>query len=157
MVFQMNQREIKRIFDYDALTGCLYWKDVKFKSSHNAIKFDGGGNRIVQYDGKVYVAARLIWTLHYGTELTRKDYLGYVDGNRNNTKIENLFLKDGITIKSVYRDIKPRVSAEKIVYDFAMNHKGATISKTFRTLTEALEYRTIVRNHLGASFIGMDA
>jgi hypothetical protein len=153
----MNQKELKKLFDYDAITGCLYWKDVKCKSSYNAVKFDSYGNRIVQHKGKVYMVARLIWTLHHSNELTRKDYLGYVDGNRNNTKIENLFLKDGTTIRSVYRDITPRISGEKIVYDFAMCYEGGKIAKTFRTLTEALKYRTIVRNQYGAAFIGMDA
>jgi hypothetical protein len=104
----------------------------------------------------MYVAARLIWTFHHGHVLTRKDYLGYADNNRNNTKIENLYLQDGTTIRSVYRDIKPRVSNERIVYDFAINFEGSRTGRTFRTLTEALECRTRVRKELGMEFIGMD-
>jgi hypothetical protein len=152
----MIQQELKKLFDYDSITGCLYWKDAKFKHSHNAVKFSSKGDRVVQHKGKMYVAARLIWTYHHGIVLGRKDYLGYVDNNRNNTKIENLYLQDGTTIRSVYRDIKPRVSNERIVYDFAINFEGSRTGRTFRTLAEALECRTAVRKELGMEFIGMD-
>ncbi len=153
----MNQKEVRRLFDYDAITGCLYWRDPKFKSSYNAVRFDPDRNRIIQVNHRMYVAARLVWTYHYGDELTQLDYLGYFDNDKHNTKIENLYLKDGTSVKSVYRDIRPNVSREKIVYDVIMNYKGTTISKRFRALTDALEYRNAKRNELGMKFIGMDA
>jgi hypothetical protein len=153
----MNQKEVRRLFDYDAITGCLYWRDSKFKQSHNAVRFDRDRNRIIQVNRRMYVAARLVWTYHHGDELTQLDYLGYVDNNKQNTRIENLYLKDGTSVKSVYRDIRPTVSAERVVYDVAMNYKGKVISKRCRTLTEALEYRNAQRSELGMKFIGMDA
>lgn len=97
---KLTQAEVKRLFEYR--DGKLYWK---IKSSRRVQIGDEAGNRngYVKINYKDYVIARLIFLMFYGY---LPQWVSYIDGNCQNTKIENL--RSATPSQACCHSIKPK-------------------------------------------------
>lgn len=85
--------QLNKIFYYDKETGILIWRD---KVSPG--KWSGQVAGSVERQGKYvtickreFSVASIIWKLHHGKSTRKKIF--YRDGNKQNTRIENLYVK----------------------------------------------------------------
>lgn len=81
---------VKDVFSYDPITGTVSWKVARGTKSIGA---DAGtvnklGYLRIQYAKRMYLAHRIAWFLHYGTQ--PPIVLDHVDGNPSNNRINNL-------------------------------------------------------------------
>jgi hypothetical protein len=84
----MNFEKTKELFDYK--DGNLYWKnDNKSKKIKGVIAgyINNNGYRAIRYDGKLYLAHRLVYLWHKGYLPAEIDH---IDRNKQNNAIENL-------------------------------------------------------------------
>ena len=84
----MNFEKTKELFDYK--DGNLYWKnDNKSKKIKGVIAgyINNSGYRAIRYDGKLYLAHRLVYLWHKGYLPAEIDH---IDRNKQNNAIENL-------------------------------------------------------------------
>jgi hypothetical protein len=84
----MNFEKTKELFDYK--DGNLYWKnDNKSKKIKGVIAgyINNNGYRAIRYDGKLYLAHRLVYLWHKGHLPAEIDH---IDRNKQNNAIENL-------------------------------------------------------------------
>jgi hypothetical protein len=81
-----DAEDIRRLFLYDPNLGCL-----RFASGSKAGAVAGSahpcGYRQVRIGRSRFLVHRLIWKFHHGSEPRQVDH---IDGNRSNSKIENL-------------------------------------------------------------------
>ncbi|HUD90085.1 HNH endonuclease [Sphingobium sp.] len=102
--------ELRQLLDYDPLTGKLFWRERSLalfeargvKHPHRAqitwnrrlagkeafTGLDGGGYRQGTIFGRYFKASRVIWAIFHG--VWPSEEVGYVDGDRTNTRISNL-------------------------------------------------------------------
>lgn len=80
----LTQEQIKNLFDYDAATGKLSWKDKKEQLAGTKLI---NGYRQVSVNGKRYLSHHLIWLIFHG-ELPKQ--LDHVNRNKSDNRIENL-------------------------------------------------------------------
>lgn len=85
----MDYARVKALFRYDAELGGLRWRERR-----RGVRADGeagstvNGCRRVTVDGKTYSVGQLVWLLRTGHKA--KGGVRYLDGNRLNTRFENL-------------------------------------------------------------------
>lgn len=81
-----SAEDLRRLFSYDADMGCL-----RFVSGPKAGAIAGMahpcGYRQIRVGRDLFLAHRLIWKLHHGSEPRQVDH---IDGDRGNSKVENL-------------------------------------------------------------------
>jgi hypothetical protein len=92
---KFDQAIVLSAFDYDT-TGHLIWRSKSLSSLENetvGARFAGtrhsNGDVYITLNGRKVVAKRLIWIWHYG-DLPRNYVLDHLDGDKRNTRIENL-------------------------------------------------------------------
>ena len=101
----ISQALARQNFDYNAKTGDLIWKrrlipEGATKLQARAIKafntkyagkvagcINGDGYRVTAFNGKPYLAHRVVWAWHYGSPEADLDHK---DGDRLNNRIKNL-------------------------------------------------------------------
>jgi hypothetical protein len=91
-----TQERLKEILNYDTKTGILAWKyrrDVPPQwNTKNAGKITGcknsNGYLLVNVDGKLHLAHRLIWM--WVTGIQPKTYIDHIDRIKTNNKFSNL-------------------------------------------------------------------
>jgi hypothetical protein len=86
----LTHARVLELFDYDTATGHLIWMVQKHRTEVGAVAgtITGAGCRYVGVDGESHLAHRLVWFWHKG-EWPQLN-LGAIDGDRLNTRIENL-------------------------------------------------------------------
>lgn len=87
----VTSERLKEILDYEAETGKLIWKVTRNQFVHKgdtagSVRKDGYLD--VCFDGKHYLAHRLIWCYFHGS--WSKKYIDHIDGDRLNNRITNL-------------------------------------------------------------------
>lgn len=98
----LSTEQLHELFKYDITTGkLLYRKNQRGRGSIKAGDEAGtllnprypNGYKVVMIKGKRYYIHRLVW-LYHGNVLpeTRSDTIGFKDGDKSNTRIENLEL-----------------------------------------------------------------
>jgi hypothetical protein len=148
----MTQQEAEALFRYEPETGKLFWKVPGPK--RNLFKEAGhestSGYRRIMLRGKMYLAHRIVWLLHYRQLPAMLDHK---DRNCRNNKIENLresdFSENGLNskIRSDNRHNTTGVSYEprtgKFYARFQRKHLG-----TFNSIEEAhAAYQRARTNH----------
>ncbi|MGZ8188476.1 MAG: HNH endonuclease, partial [Methylosarcina sp.] len=87
------QGEVRRLFDYDSVTGDLIWKvcapTSPKKPGDVAGCINGQGYRHVRIAGVKYKSSRLVWIWHHG-EIPDGVEIDHEDRDRANDRIENL-------------------------------------------------------------------
>lgn len=104
------------MFEYDPQTGNLLWRD----GYRNAGKVAGG---VVNQTKTVYVrrdksqvvlsVPRIIWAIHTGRFPPKGKIIWYTDGDRTNTRFENLEL---ISRNEIHLKRKPRSKEQELRY-----------------------------------------
>ena len=82
--------EVAQLLDYDPATGVMRWKTARGCRPAGAIAGTPLQNLYLQIKvlGKMVLAHRLAWLLHYGKWPT--NHIDHIDGNRQNNAIANL-------------------------------------------------------------------
>ena len=95
------------LFDYDCLTGKLYWKKApsnRCKVGEEAGTLNDNGYRIVYFNGARHRGHRLIWLMHTGSFPTLQ--IDHINGIRDDNRIENL--REVTNRENSYNLKKPR-------------------------------------------------
>ncbi|MCM2503899.1 hypothetical protein NDN16_09460 [Aureimonas altamirensis] len=90
----LTQATMRDVFDYDPETGHLIWKkptSLKAMVGKVAGSFVNGNRYRIGINGRVHCGARLVWLWHHDEY---PDKVFPIDGNKKNTKIENLTLQN---------------------------------------------------------------
>jgi hypothetical protein len=92
----LPQAELKKVFDYNPLTGGVTWKikpnkhgKIEIGNSAGCLRDDG--YIVVGYKHHQYLLHRLIWIYVYG-EIPNQKHIDHKDLNRSNNQITNLRL-----------------------------------------------------------------
>lgn len=96
---------LREIFTYDPEAGTLEFTATPGKS---AVQYRSGGKRVVSFAGSMYLAARVVWVMQTGDDLTSST-VEHIDGDRGNLKWENLRL---VAQRRGYR--KPHVPGKEM-------------------------------------------
>ncbi len=85
----LSQKEVKRLFFYDLISGLLIWKGIQKRTK----KWDIAGcftgkYPVVGINGKVYLYHQIIWLWHKG--YIPENDIDHEDRNKHNTWINNL-------------------------------------------------------------------
>lgn len=103
------------LFDYDPLTGAFRRKGelieagCKSKSGRAVTTY-----RLIEVDGKLYKAHRLVWLYMFGEEPTA--FIDHIDGNGLNNRLDNLRICDQTQNNANSRLGKNNTSGFKGVY-----------------------------------------
>ena len=78
------------LLDYDKQTGHLYWKAPKNKklAGRPAGCINSGGYRVIQIDGLLRLAHRVVWLLCVGRDPDHD--VDHINGDRSDNRFENL-------------------------------------------------------------------
>lgn len=83
--------EVRRLFDYDWVTGKLIWKVKPSKNIHKGSVVNGGvkcGYSKVGINGVRYKTHRIVWIWHNGYD--SEHFIDHIDKDKLNNSIENL-------------------------------------------------------------------
>jgi hypothetical protein len=89
-VIPFSAQELHAFLRYDRKTGALYWRVQPARcvaKGSPAGHLHPSGYVMVQIQGKIHGAHRLVWKMHYGED---PDTIDHKDGVRHNNKIANL-------------------------------------------------------------------
>jgi hypothetical protein len=98
MKFELTQELVKKLFDYDPLTGVLIWRKITSRAAtigQQAGSDNNHGYLRVGLYGKEYLVHIIIWVYMAG-KIPEKE-IGHVDGNKLNNTWDNLREGRGIT------------------------------------------------------------
>ena len=89
---ELTQDELKKVLNYNPLTGVFRWK-ISTNSRSQVGNIAGGlkpsGRWEIMYDYRAYKAHRLAWLYVYG-EISEELFIDHIDGNPSNNQISNL-------------------------------------------------------------------
>lgn len=80
------------VLRYDAVTGILTWVKTKYpeRLGKEAGGFDRNGYRRIEFAGKMFLAHRIAWAMHYGA--WPDCHIDHINGIRDDNRISNLRL-----------------------------------------------------------------
>ena len=87
----MNQEYLNKLFDYEPVTGRLFWKKSlsnRVKVGDQAGSYMSNGYLTVQINKTPWLVHHLIWIIH--NDVHPKEHLDHLNGIRNDNRIENL-------------------------------------------------------------------
>lgn len=87
---KITQKEVKKLFNYNNITGGLYWnikKALRTKIGNRAGNIRKDGYRRIKINNKNYYEHRLIWLYFKGIFPKRLDH---INQNKSDNRIENL-------------------------------------------------------------------
>jgi len=94
----LNQELLKGLFNYDEISGGLFWRIKKahrikigdrFGSVDSSNGYIKGGMTLIKYQHKTYYEHRLIWIYH-GQSIPDGMEVDHINHNRTDNRIENL-------------------------------------------------------------------
>jgi HNH endonuclease/AP2 domain len=160
-----SQDELKRMFDYDPLTGILRWRDRSEWSVQHRGKYAGTvagthntkGYIEVRFDRKSYLAHRLIWKWVYGTEPPDIDHkntendANWLDNLRECSHAGNMQNTAGWSKKSLPKGVHLRPENGRYRSIICINRKNINLG-TFDTVEAAAEAYAVAANELHGKF-----
>ena len=103
----MTDRELmQQALDYNPDTGFLIWKVAKGnrKAGAKAGVINGKGYLTIQFNKTNYLAHRLVWVMHYGSEPIGQ--IDHINGEKTDNRICNL--REVTNRQNQYNQRKPR-------------------------------------------------
>jgi hypothetical protein len=130
-MLEITQEYLTNLFDYDAENGELIRKVSEHGKPAGKIGCVTDGRKRVKIEGKRCTIAELVWIYHHGSKPSKA--IDYVDGNRLNTRIENLRLlgaNKGVT-----------ATAERVRYLMDYNPESGVLTYKNKTSKHAVNVR----------------
>lgn len=166
-IVEFTQAVAHEVFDYDPVSGELYWKEVipakyfskpyfaEMVNTRQAGTPAANVNKSTRYkqvvfQGKLYQVHRVIWLMHYGT--WPKNHIDHIDRDRQNNRLGNL--RDVTQAKnnlnrsdttSGHPNIDQRLNRPKSWRVLIKSGGVKLTGKSFATLQEAIQHRDAVR------------
>jgi len=149
----ISKEIIDDLFVYDSESGDLFWKPNKSGNSKTlkraSYKNSKSGKKIVTINKKIYRIDSLILIMH-GIEINSKTKIFYLDGDKNNTKIENLSIDKKVILKinnnenEEWKDwvIEKKISSGQYDRALVKNHPNAN------KFGYVLYHRVIIENYI---------
>ena len=148
----ISREEVLQLLDYDAHTGCFYWKQGRKGCTQGSLagSVKSTGYRAIKIAGVYYQAHRLVWLVETGE--MPKGVIDHIDRNRTNNRFQNL--RDTSVIennRNVSLSSRNQTGVVGVSFDDERNQWRASISvdgKSYSTrhnsLQEAQEGRSLL-------------
>lgn len=90
VMMRLTAEQLRELLDYDSETGVFRWRGARGRSKAGSVAghVRKDGYRLIQVDGRIYMASRLAW--FYATGKCPKGDIDHKNGSHDDNRVENL-------------------------------------------------------------------